>query len=143
MSARVDRGFSGRCLGLFRAAACLFPASALAGGFVVAPTDLQFGSVFVNDSASIAVVIANVSGIPQMPNFAGGAPFDQENFGGFQNCAGVTLASGGSCAFTYVFHPASIGLKVSSTTIGIDDQNFAVALRGNGVGDLIFANGFD
>lgn len=111
----------------------LLPAAAVAGDFIVAPTDLQFGTVFVGDAASIAVVIVNAANVAQTPNFAGGAPFDPENFGGSQNCAGVTLPPGGSCRFTYVFHPASAGPKSSGTTIGIDDANYSITMMGAGL----------
>lgn len=111
----------------------LLPATAMAGDFIVAPTDLAFGAVFVGDASSISVVIVNASNVAQTPNFAGGAPFDPENFGGSQDCAGVTLPPGGSCRFTYAFHPASTGPKSSGTTIGIDDANHSITMAGSGL----------
>ena len=61
-----------------------------------------------------------------------GAPNDPVNFGGFQNCAGVPLPPGGSCQFTYEFHPTTLGAKSSSTTIGINSENFQITMSGTG-----------
>jgi uncharacterized repeat protein (TIGR01451 family) len=107
--------------------------AAATGDFTVAPTSLDFGSVYVGATASLPVTITNVSSVSQTPNYAGGAPNDPTNFGGSQNCAGVTLAPGGSCAFTYDFTPTTVGPLSSSTTIGIDSQNFQITMSGTGV----------
>ena len=131
MSARP--GSARRRLPLLRLATALLPATAWAGDFIVGPTDLQFGAVFVGDVSSIDVVIVNGSNVAQTPNYSGGAPNDPENFGGSQNCAGVTLPPGGSCRFRYEFHPVSTGPKNSSTTIGIDAMNYPITLAGTGL----------
>jgi hypothetical protein len=133
MRTRVNSGFRRFRLPWLALAAGLFPAAVMAGDFVVAPTDLEFGIVFVGEASSIAVVIVNASNVPQTPDFAGGAPFDPDNFGGSQNCAGVTLPPGGSCAFTYEFHPVSAGPKNSSTTIGINGVNYPITMAGIGL----------
>jgi hypothetical protein len=114
-------------------AAALIPATVFADDFLVAPTDLEFGATFVGETSSISVVIINISGVTQTPNFAGGAPFDQDNFGGSQNCAGATFPPGASCEFTYEFHPVSTGPKSSSTTIGIDDADYTITMAGTGL----------
>src|SRR2546426_1185137 len=93
------------------------PAKAAPGDFTVTPTTLSFPDTYVNATSSIAVVITNVSGVSQTPSYAGGAPADPTNFGGSQNCAGVTLAPNASCAFTYTFNPTTSGAKSSNTTI--------------------------
>ena len=111
----------------------LLPLAASAADFAVAPTDLAFGSVPLGASASMAVTITNTSGVSQTPNFSGGAPNDPVNFGGFQNCAGVPLPPGGSCQFTYEFHPTTLGAKSSSTTIGINSENFSITMSGTGI----------
>jgi hypothetical protein len=100
--------------------------------FSVTPVNLVFGSVPVGATASLPVTITNTSGVPQTPSFSGGAPLDPTNFGGSQNCAGTTLAPGGSCTFTYTFQPATVGAKSSSTTIGIDSENFPITMSGTG-----------
>src|SRR4029078_4995947 len=80
-------------------------AHAASGDFTVSPTTLNFGTVAVNSTATIPVVVKNVSTTTQTPNFAGGAPNDPTNLGGSQNCAGVPLAPGATCSFTYTFTP--------------------------------------
>ena len=107
-------------------------AQAAAGDFTVSPTTVDFGTVAVNVTKTIPVVIKNVSTTTQTPNFSGGAPNDPTNFGGSQNCAGVPLAAGGTCQFSYTFTPTSVGAKTSSTTIGIDSQTFAITFLGCG-----------
>jgi hypothetical protein len=114
-------------------AACLLPLPAFAQDFVVTPTDLDFGAIYVGERSTIPVAIINVSGVLQTPNFSGGAPDDPDNFGGSQNCAGVTLPPGGSCAFTYEFHPAFAAALSSSTTIGIDQASYTITMAGTGL----------
>ena len=114
-------------------AMCLLPFAASAAAFTVTPANLVFGSVPLGATATMAVTITNTSGVSQTPSFAGGAPFDSVNFGGFQNCAGVTLAPGASCKFTYQFHPTTLGAKSSSTTIGINSENFSITMSGTGI----------
>ena len=99
----------------------------------VAPTDVSFPDTAVGDTSSMAVVVTNVSPTALTPNYAGGAPTDPTNFGGSQNCAGVSLAGGQSCQFTYTFTPSAPGPWSTSTTIDVDGQNFAISLHGTGV----------
>ena len=108
-------------------------AAAAAGDFTVAPTSLAFGSVDVGDTASLPVVITNVSSVSQTPSFAGGAPHDSANFGGSQNCVGKTFAPGDSCTFTYVFQPTTVGAHSTSTSIGIDAETYGITMSGTGV----------
>jgi hypothetical protein len=103
-----------------------------AQNFSATPTNLVFGNVPVGATASLPVTVTNLTAVPQTPNYAGGAPNDPTNFGGSQNCAGVTLAPGGSCTFTYTFSPASLGAKSSSTTIDIDSETFSITMSGTG-----------
>jgi len=105
----------------------------MVSAFSVTPTNLDFGSIFVGATASIDVIVTNISGATQSPNFAGGAPFDPNNFGGSQDCAGVTFAPGDHCTLSYEFNPTSSGLKTSSTTFDIDDENFAISMTGVGL----------
>ena len=114
-------------------AACLIPFAASAADFTVSPTNLVFGGVPLGATATVAVTITNTSGVSQTPNFSGGAPFDPVNFGGFQNCAGVPLAPGGSCQFTYQFHPTTLGAISSGTTVGINSENFSITMAGTGI----------
>lgn len=104
-----------------------------AGEVTVSPTSLSFPATYVGDESTIAVTVTNVSGGSVTPSYSGGAPLDPVNFGGSQNCAGVTLPAGGTCTFTYRFTPASAGPHSSSTTIGVDGENFAISLSGTGL----------
>ena len=85
----------------------------------------------VGSMSSLTVTITNGSSTTQTPNFAGGAPNDPTNFGGSQNCAGVALGPGATCQFTYTFEPATPGDHTSSTTIGIDGDNFSITMSGH------------
>ena len=104
---------------------------AASGDFTVSPTTLSFPATFVGSTSSLTVTITNGSSTTQTPNFAGGAPNDPTNFGGSQNCAGVALDPGGTCQFTYTFEPATPGDHTSSTTIGIDGDNFSITMSGH------------
>ena len=99
----------------------------------VAPTDVSFPDTAVGNTSSMAVVVTNVSPTALTPNYAGGAPTDPTNFGGSQNCAGVSLGGGQSCQFTYTFTPSALGPWSTSTTIDVDGQDFAISLHGTGV----------
>ena len=103
------------------------------GTFSVAPTSLDFGPVGVGTTATREVVVTNVGGSTATPNFAGGAPTDPTNFGGSQNCAGVTLAPGQSCQFSYTFTPSATGVFTTSTTIDVDGTAFPITFTGVGV----------
>ena len=107
------------------------PVGAASGDFTVSPTTLSFPATFVGSMSSLTVTITNGSSTTQTPNFAGGAPNDPTNFGGSQNCAGVALDPGGTCQFTYTFEPATPGDHTSSTTIGIDGDNFSISMSGH------------
>src|SRR5262245_5899315 len=104
------------------------PVRAEPGDFTVSPTTLSFPATFVGSTSSLTVTITNASATTQTPNFSGGAPNDPTNFGGSQNCAGVPLDPGGTCQFTYTFEPATPGDHSSSTTIGIDADNFSITM---------------
>lgn len=104
--------------------------AAAAGEFSVSPTTLSFPDTFPGSRSTIDVVVTNVSGAPQTPNFAGGAPGDSTHFGGSQNCAGRTFAPGDSCTFTYEFEPQSAGSHSTTTTIGIGGDNFGISMSG-------------
>ena len=113
------------------------PGAVYAQNFSATPSSLVFGNVAVGATASLPVTITNISAVPQTPSFSGGAPLDPINFGGSQNCAGTTLAPGATCTFTYTFHPTTPGAKSSSTTIGIDSENFPITLSGTGGSFLV------
>jgi hypothetical protein len=96
---------------------------------------VNFPATVVGDtSAGIDVTITNASGANQtLTAVAGGAPFDSANFGGFQNCVSVTLAPGASCAFTYTFHPTTLGPLTTTTSFSINGQaSGTITLNGTG-----------
>lgn len=131
-----------RCLGWIAGLIGLFPVAAFAGGISVSPTNLDFGNIFVGESSEISVVITNVSSATQTISLAGGAPGDPTNFGANQNCAGVTLAPGGSCQVNYVFHPASPGVKVGNTNFTVNGVGYSIEISGTGIYP-IFASPLD
>jgi hypothetical protein len=104
----------------------------VAPGITVTPTELDFGLVTVGSTGEIAVVVTNGGPGPITPDYAGGAPADPPEFGGSQNCAGVTLPELGSCEFTYTFTPPATGPYTSSTTIDVDNTPFSISMRGCG-----------
>ncbi len=90
--------------------------------FLIAPTTLTFPSTAVGStSAGQDVVVTNRSSTPQTLTVSGGAPGDP-NFGGVQNCAGVTLAPNASCAFTYTFVPQTAGAHTVTTSFTVNAQ---------------------
>lgn len=92
-------------------------------GFSIAPTSLTFATTDVGStSPAIGVVVTNLANQPQTISAAGGAPGDA-NFDGVQNCAGVTLAPGATCAFTYSFTPQTAGLHTATTSVTINGQS--------------------
>jgi hypothetical protein len=98
----------------------------------LAPLDLDFGLVTVGTTAEIDVVVSNVGPNPVTPNYAGGAPIDPTNFGGSQNCAGITLPALGTCQFTYTFTPSAAGPWSTSTTIDVDGTDYPITMTGIG-----------
>jgi hypothetical protein len=102
-------------------------------GISVAPVSLDFGNVVLGTTGEIAVTFTNMTAGPLMPNYSGGAPLDANNFGGSQNCAGVALAAGASCQFTYTFSPTLLGPHDSSTTVGVDSDNVSITMKGCGI----------
>lgn len=105
----------------------------------VSPTALDFGNVAIGTSASLDVIVKNVSNAVQTPTYSGGGVFDKTNFGGGQNCAGKPLQPGDSCVFTYTFHPATVGAKSERTSIGIigtsypNSTSYSITLSGTGI----------
>ena len=99
----------------------------------MSPLDLDFGNVVLGATGTVAVVITNLNAVTLTPNFAGGAPNDPSNYGGSQNCAGVPLAPLASCQFTYTFEPTVLGPHTSATTIGIDNDNTTITMKGRGI----------
>lgn len=99
--------------------------------FSISPTTLTFPSTAVGDtSAAIDVVVTNISTAPKVLSVAGGASGDA-NFGAAQSCAGVTLAAGATCTFSYTFTPATVGPHSATTNFTVNGQSSgAISLSG-------------
>jgi hypothetical protein len=111
---------------------------------LVSPFSFDFGNVAVGDtSAPQQVTFTNVGSAPVSPNFAGGA-VPGNMFPGSQNCAGITLASGHSCQFTYQFAPTALGPVTGSTNAAVDADTYSFDFKGNGISPfLATATSFD
>jgi LPXTG-motif cell wall-anchored protein len=91
--------------------------------FSIAPSSLTFPTTAVaGTSADQDVLVTNRSTTPQTLSVSGGTLGDP-NFDVVQNCAGVTLAPGASCAFTYTFVPQTAGPHSATTTFTVNDQS--------------------
>ncbi|CAN5574258.1 hypothetical protein BH24ACT5_BH24ACT5_10120 [soil metagenome] len=103
-------------------------------------TSLDFGMVDLGaTSGPMAATLTNGGGDPFGPiDMFGGAPGGP--FNASQNCQGVTLSAGGSCAVTYTFAPTAAGPASSASNFTISEtgtqaggEDFSVALTGVGV----------
>jgi hypothetical protein len=101
---------------------------------------IDFGSVLVGTTSQAKhATVTNVSGAPLGPlSVAGGAA--AAPFGETQNCAGVTLAAGGTCTFSYTFTPTSPGPVSGSSTFTINGEAFTVSLSGSGASPVLDLN---
>ena len=107
--------------------------SVCASSIQVTPVSFDFGNVAVGDtSLPQEVIFTNLGDVPVSPNFAGGA-VPGKNFPGSQNCAGVTLAPGASCQFTYRFTPQALGPVSGSTSATVDSETYSFNFKGNGI----------
>jgi hypothetical protein len=103
----------------------------------ISTTSVDFGTVAVGSSASVAVTLTNTGGDPFGPiNMFGGAPPTNE-FNASQNCQAQTLPAGGSCSVTYEFSPTTEGtfndssnFTISETANQGDGEDFSVSLTG-------------
>ena len=104
--------------------------AASAHPFLITPASFSFGYVPVGSTtAQQRVTVKNVSHVPQVMSGAGGGA---GVFGGAQNCQGMTLAPGKSCAMFYAFSPTMTGLATGSTNGTWNGQAFSLHFRGHG-----------
>lgn len=99
----------------------------------ISATNLSFPATYVGATTELQVVLTNTGTAAVTPALAGGAPVDSTNFGVSQNCGGVSLAPGATCAFTYRFRPQTPGTKSSSTSITVDGVSHAISMSGEGL----------
>lgn len=115
------------------------PTSAVDTDVSIDTTSIDFGMVDIGaTSAPLDATITNGGGDPFGPiDMFGGAPGGP--FNASQNCQGVTLAPGGTCAVTYTFAPTGAGpasgesrFTISETGTEAGGEDFTVALAGVG-----------
>ena len=108
----------------------------MAGGLLVSPTSLNFGSVALGaTSASQQVTVTNTTSAPIGPLSVGSGV--SAPWGSGTGCSGVTLAAGTSCSSTYTFTPTALGPQVSSGEgITINGVKVPMSFVGTGVQGL-------
>ena len=108
----------------------------MAGGLLVSPTSLNFGSVALGaTSASQQVTVTNTTSAPIGPLSVGSGV--SAPWGSGTGCSGVTLAAGTSCSSTYTFTPTALGPQVSSAEgITINGVKVPMSFVGTGVQGL-------
>ena len=98
--------------------------------FLISPTSFDFGAQPLNSpSAQQVVTITNVSGAPIVMSGAGGGA---GQFGGSQDCQGLTIADGASCHMYYQFTPTALGAATGSTGGNWNGQTFSFHFTGIG-----------
>ena len=76
------------------------------------------------------VTITNLGTTPVVMSGAGGGA---GQFGGSQDCQGLTIAPGASCHMNYTFHPTAAGAATGSTGGNWNGQTFAFTFKGTGI----------
>jgi hypothetical protein len=98
--------------------------------FRITPTAMDFGTVAVGTvSPQQLVTITNLGSVPVVMSGAGGGA---GQFGGSQDCQGLTIAAGKSCHMYYQFSPSALGPVTGSTGGNWNGQTFAFAFKGIG-----------
>ena len=88
--------------------------------FQISSTSLNFPNTEVGfTSAPMSLTVTNLTSTSQTLSVSGGSPLDPTHFAGTQDCDGITLAPGASCAFTYTFAPKVVGLQTTTTQLTI------------------------
>ncbi|MGH2513107.1 MAG: choice-of-anchor D domain-containing protein [Candidatus Limnocylindrales bacterium] len=101
--------------------------------FTVGPTQLTFPDTVVGFTSGMqSVVLTNVSGTAQAPNLAGGALFHHTDFASDGQTCGL-VQPGGTCEFRYHFAPTKLGALTDGTTIGVDNVNYSITLKGKAI----------
>ncbi len=99
--------------------------------FRISPTAFDFGEVPVGTTAPQQLVtITNLGTTPVVMSGAGGGA---GQFGGSQDCQGLTIAPGASCHMYYAFHPTAAGAATGSTGGNWNGQTFAFTFKGTGI----------
>ena len=96
----------------------------------ISPSTFAFGDVPVGATSTLSATVTNISGAPLPMTMTGGGG---GQFGGSQDCVGVTLAPNASCHITYHFTPAAFGPATGTATGNVSGLLFAFTFSGNGV----------
>jgi hypothetical protein len=105
----------------------------------VSTTTVNFGSVAITQTPTIAVTITNVSGgtIGPLNGLGGAVPAP---FNASQNCQGATLAAGGTCQMFFDFAPTALGPANATSNVTWNGEPFSIALSGLGISGLVVAS---
>jgi hypothetical protein len=103
--------------------------------FLISPTGLDFGHVALGNAATQQQVAVTNLGAPVMMTGVGGAA---GQFGGVQNCQGITLAHNASCSMSYQFTPTTIGDVVTTAGGTWNGQRFTIRFHGVGTGPAAY-----
>jgi hypothetical protein len=97
--------------------------------FSISPTSFDFGDVTVGTTSPQQVVtITNLGSTAITMSGAGGGA---GQFGGSQDCQGLSIAAHKSCHMYYQFHPTAVGAATGSTGGNWNGQTFAFTFTGN------------
>jgi hypothetical protein len=103
--------------------------------FSIPQSGLDFGHVALgNSSTQQQVAVTNLGAAVLMSGIGGAAG----QFGGTQNCQGVTLAHGASCSIFYQFTPSTIGDVVTTAGGSWNGQPYTIQFHGVGTGPAAY-----
>jgi hypothetical protein len=98
-------------------------------GLHVTPLALDFGSVYIGNSAATQVVTIRNTGLSTLADFAGGGVYSP--FGATQNCA-AGVPPGGSCQYFFDFSPTAAGAFTETSNSSTNAGPFTIDLMGSG-----------
>jgi hypothetical protein len=117
------------------AGALAAPAYAQASAFTLTPASLTFGSQAIGTtSAPQTVTITNTGTANLLINGEAISGPDAGDFGAAENCAGLTLTPGTSCAESITFSPTATGTRSATLTVTAGGSPQTVSLTGTGTG---------
>jgi hypothetical protein len=106
---------------------------AVGSGLSVSALVLDFGPVKPGDTGTPQIVTVKNTGLATLTEFAGGGV--SSPFSAGQNCAGG-VAPGGTCHFTYNFHPTQGGHFTATSTVSTNAGPFSITLQGGAPIDI-------
>ena len=97
--------------------------------WLISPVAFDFGDTRPGSSTPQSVTIVNEGTAAAVGSIAGGGA---GQFGGSQNCQGVSIAAGSSCQVSYRFEPPTTGAATGTTNGSFNGQPFAFRFSGTG-----------